>query len=367
MIVLGIETSCDETSVALVGPDGPILEKTALQEDVHSLFGGVVPELASREHQRLLGPLCRALFRQAGVAASELGAVAVARGPGLLGSLLVGLGLAKGLCLATGAPLVGVDHLHAHLLAAGIGRDIAYPALGLLVSGGHTQIWRMDSDLQFTLLGRTLDDAAGEAFDKAAKMLGLPYPGGRHIDSLGQGMEPDHALYPRPNLDDPGLDFSFSGLKTAVAEHVRREPALRLHAMPRPGKAVDPGDVPSGTRRACASLAWTIADTLRIKLARAVRLHGPFASLVVAGGVAANSAVRAMAAALAGNLGMELRLPPLSLCSDNGTMIAHLGRKLALAGFGHGLDVDAVPRGKKIPFDYGVLSWKDGGGCPRSA
>jgi len=356
MIVLGIETSCDETSVALVSGDGPVLEKTALQEDVHSLFGGVVPELASREHQRLLGPLCRALFAQSGISPRELGAVAVARGPGLLGSLLVGMGLAKGLCLSTGAPLVGVNHLHAHLLAAGIGRDIAYPALGLLVSGGHTQIWRMASDLDFTLLGRTLDDAAGEAFDKTAKMLNLPYPGGRFIDLLGQGIEPDRHLYPRPHLDDPGLDFSFSGLKTAVSEHVRKHPGLRAAHMSSPGAPFDPAWASPETRLACASLAWTVADTLRIKLTRAARLHGPFTSLVVAGGVAANSRVRGMAADLAERLGLELRLPSLALCSDNGTMIAHMGRKLALAGFGHGLAVDAIPRGKKIPWDYEVLS-----------
>jgi len=356
MIVLGVETSCDETSVALVGPKGPILEKTALQEDVHSLFGGVVPELASREHQRLLGPLCRALFSHSGVSPKDLGAVAVARGPGLLGSLLVGMGLAKGLCLSTGAPLVGVNHLHAHLLAAGIDRDIAYPALGLLVSGGHTQIWRMESDLEFTLLGRTLDDAAGEAFDKTAKTLNLPYPGGRYIDLLGQGVAPDHALYPRPHLDDPGLDFSFSGLKTAVAEHVRKNPGLRAAGMPTPGEPFDPGLAGTETRVACASLNWAVADTLRIKLTRAARLHGPFASLVAAGGVAANSRVRGMAAELADRLRLELRLPPLALCSDNGTMIAHMGRKLALAGLWHGLSVDAIPRGKKIPWDYIALA-----------
>ncbi|MEF3697598.1 tRNA (adenosine(37)-N6)-threonylcarbamoyltransferase complex transferase subunit TsaD [Desulfolutivibrio sp.] len=356
MIVLGIETSCDDTSVALVAEEGLILEKTALQEDVHSLFGGVVPELASREHQRLLGPLCQALFSQSGVSPRDLGAVAVARGPGLLGSLLVGLGLAKGLCLATGAPLVGVNHLHAHLLAAGIGHDIAYPALGLLVSGGHTQIWRMASDFEFTLLGRTLDDAAGEAFDKTAKMLNLPYPGGRYIDLLGQGVPPDHSLYPRPHLDDPGLDFSFSGLKTAVAEHVRKRPGLRMADMPAPGDPFDPALADPETRVACASLNWTVADTLRIKLTRAAKLHGPFASLVVAGGVAANSRVRSMAADLADRLRLALRLPPLALCSDNGVMIAHMGRKLAMAGFGHGLDVDAIPRGKKIPLDFKVLS-----------
>jgi N6-L-threonylcarbamoyladenine synthase len=367
MIVLGIETSCDETSVALVSEAGPLLEKTALQEDVHSLFGGVVPELASREHLRLLSPLCESLFAQSGISPADLGAVAVARGPGLLGSLLVGLGFAKGLCLGAGVPLVGVNHLHAHLLAAGIGQDIAYPALGLLVSGGHTQIWRMTSDLEFTLLGRTLDDAAGEAFDKSAKMLGLPYPGGRHVDLLGQGVEPDHGLYPRPHIDDPGLDFSFSGLKTAVADHVRRDPSLRLSHMPEPGQPVDAAMAAPQTRLACASLAWSVADTLRIKLTRAARLHGPFASLAVAGGVAANSRVRGMAADLAGRLRLALRLPPLSLCSDNGTMIAHLGRKLALAGLGHGLDVDAVPRGKKMPWDYGVLSWKEAGRLPGTA
>ncbi|QLA16175.1 tRNA (adenosine(37)-N6)-threonylcarbamoyltransferase complex transferase subunit TsaD [Desulfolutivibrio sulfoxidireducens] len=359
MLVLGIETSCDETSLALVSDDGPLLEKTALQEEVHSLFGGVVPELASREHLRLIGPLCEALFSQAGRAPRDLDAVAVARGPGLLGSLLVGLGLAKGLCLATGAPLVGVNHLHAHLLAAGIGRTIPYPALGLLVSGGHTQIWRMTSDFDFTLLGRTLDDAAGEAFDKTAKMLNLPYPGGRYIDALGRGVEPDHRLFPRPHLADPGLDFSFSGLKTAVAEHVRGNPGLRLARMPGPGEDFDPALASPGTRLACASLNWAVADTLRIKLFRAIQAFGPFSSLIVAGGVAANSRIRDMAAAVAERMGLALVLPPLALCSDNGTMIAHMGLKLARAGLGHDLGLDAIPRGKKIPWDYRVLPLRE--------
>jgi N6-L-threonylcarbamoyladenine synthase len=355
MLVLGVETSCDETSLALVSDEGPILEKTALQEEVHSLFGGVVPELASREHLRLIGPLSEALFSQAGCVPADLDAVAVARGPGLLGSLLVGLGLAKGLCLATGASLVGVNHLHAHLLAAGIGREIPYPALGLLVSGGHTQIWRMDSDFEFALLGRTLDDAAGEAFDKTAKMLNLPYPGGRHIDALGQGVEPDRTLFPRPHLDDPGLDFSFSGLKTAVAEHVRANPGLRLAHMPGSGQGIDPDGVGPGTRLACASLNWAVADTLRIKLTRAIQSRGPFSSLLVAGGVAANSRVRAMAEELADRAGLILLLPPPALCSDNGTMIAHMGLKLARAGYEHDLGLEAVPRGKKIPWDYNLL------------
>ncbi len=361
MLVLGVETSCDETSLALVSDHGPLLEKTALQEEVHSLFGGVVPELASREHLRLLGPLCEALFSEAGLAPRDLDAVAVARGPGLLGSLLVGLGLAKGLCLATGAPLVGVNHLHAHLLAAGIGRDIPYPALGLLVSGGHTQIWRMDSDLDFTLLGRTLDDAAGEAFDKAAKMLNLPYPGGRYVDALGRGVEPDRGLFPRPHLDDPGLDFSFSGLKTAVAGYVRANPGLRLARMPEPGQGVDPAQAGMDTRTACASLNWAVADTLRVKLSRAIQAHGPFLSLVVAGGVAANSRIREMAAILAERMGLALLLPPPSLCSDNGTMIAHMGLKLVRAGLGHGLDLEAIPRGKKIPHDYIKLRSRENG------
>jgi len=232
VLVLGVETSCDETGVALVRDGLLVAEALASQTDIHAVFGGVVPEIASREHQRMLPVLFRDLLGRVGATPQDINAIAVARGPGLLGSLLVGLSFAKGLCLATNATLIGVNHLHAHLLAAGLEQEMHFPALGLLVSGGHTHIYRIDSPTAFSLLGRTLDDAAGEAFDKVAKLLNLPYPGGRYLDDLSQGVEPDHKLFPLAYTHNDNLDFSFSGLKTSVAEHLGKRPHLSYCVMP---------------------------------------------------------------------------------------------------------------------------------------
>uniref|UniRef100_I2Q174 tRNA N6-adenosine threonylcarbamoyltransferase n=1 Tax=Desulfovibrio sp. U5L TaxID=596152 RepID=I2Q174_9BACT len=353
MLCLGIETSCDETAVALCDDGRPVLEKLASQIKLHALFGGVVPELASREHLRRMGPLLEALFREAGLGLADVDAVAVARGPGLLGSLLIGLAVAKGLALAAGKPLIGVDHLHAHLLAAMLGREVAYPALGLLVSGGHTQIVLLRSPLDLTVLGRTVDDAAGEAFDKAAKSLNLPYPGGVFVDRLGAGIEPDRALFPRPNLENTHLDFSFSGLKTAVATHVARHPGLRLAVMPAPDGTITPEAWPLPLRRVCSSLNFAVADTLRVKMERALDgLDVPAASILAAGGVAANSRIRAMLEALGARRGLPCFLPEPALCADNATMIAAAGCLLGRAGLTHDLALDAVPRGRKVPWDY---------------
>jgi len=353
MICLGIESSCDETGVALCADGRPLLERLGSQADLHALFGGVVPELASREHLRRAGPLLASLFADAGLSLADVDAVAVARGPGLLGSLLVGLSLAKGLCLAMNTPLIGVDHLHAHLMAATIGRDVPYPALGLLVSGGHTQIMLLRSPLEQTVLGRTLDDAAGEAFDKAAKSLNLPYPGGVYIDVLGRDIEPDRTLFPRPYLENRNLNFSFSGLKTAVATFVAARPHLKAEHLPAPGAAIVAADWPEELRLACASLNWAIADTLRVKLERALdEMPAPPAALLAAGGVAANARIRETLAAMAHRRGLPLFLPEPSLCADNATMIAFTGCRLAAAGLFHDLTLDAVPRGRKVPWDY---------------
>ncbi len=355
MLCLGIETSCDETAVALCDDGRPILEKLASQVRLHALFGGVVPELASREHLRRMGPLLETLFAETGLALAEVDAIAVARGPGLLGSLLIGLAVAKGLALAAGKPLIGVDHLHAHLLAATLGRDVAYPALGLLVSGGHTQIVLLRSALELEVLGRTLDDAAGEAFDKAAKSLNLPYPGGIYVDVLGRDVEPDRTLFTRPNLDNANLDFSFSGLKTAVAGHVAAHPGLRVAVMPTGTGPIDPGAWPMDLRRVCASVNFTVADTLRVKMERALdRQSGSVATILAAGGVAANSRIRDMLAALARRRGLACHLPEPALCADNATMIAAAGCLLGRAGLTHDLALDAVPRGRKVPWDYRI-------------
>lgn len=424
MLCLGIETSCDETALALVRDGVVIADVMSSQADVHALFGGVVPELASREHYRLIGALYDEVLRRAGVTAADIDVVAVARGPGLLGSLLVGMGFAKGLALATGARLVGVNHLHAHLLAAGIAEELPYPALGLLVSGGHTHIYRMESPRRMHLLGRTLDDAAGEAFDKVAKQLGLAYPGGRTIDELGRKGRATPGMFPRPYIDNDNLDFSFSGLKTAAGLVVQANPALieaaRAVADGSAGEACNPplhgpSDLPglldlAGLHDMCASFNHAVADTLRIKLERAlVRENGPLPgtpatparkkrkkgraaamdavqaaspvqaispdgtapaadagqgcsppdahrtpvrALVAAGGVAANSFVREALHDLAQRAGLPLLLPSPALCTDNGVMVAHAGWRLASLGLGHDLALEAIPRGRTIPDDF---------------
>jgi len=356
-LCLGIETSCDETALALVRDGRLVAQRIATQIDAHALFGGVVPELASREHLRVLAPLLDALLADADCALTDVDVVCVARGPGLLGSLLVGMSFAKGLALAAEADLVGVNHLWAHLLAPALEGEIAFPALGLLVSGGHTQIYRIASPVQFEVLGRTLDDAAGEAFDKAAKVLNLPYPGGRLIDELARLAEPDAQMFPRPYINNDNLDFSFSGVKTAMANHVAGHPHLKIE---RPEADLDDLVASLASRGVldelalvCASFNWCIAEALRIKVLRALDQAGQgVRSLVVAGGVAANSMIRSSMAALAAERGLAVVLPSLSLCTDNGAMIALAGWYLHQAGYRHGLDLEAVPRGRKIPWDY---------------
>jgi len=355
MLTLGIETSCDESAVALVRDGKLIGEKLATQIDVHALFGGVVPEIASREHLRVLPRLFKELMEETSTQPEDIDTIAVARGPGLLGSLLVGVSFAKGLCLSTNASLVGVNHLWAHLLAPGLVEELVFPALGLLVSGGHTHTYLIKSPIEFELLGRTLDDAAGEAFDKAAKTLNFPYPGGRHIDAFSQESDPDTKLFTRPFIETPSLDFSFSGLKTAVANYVNKNQNLIFKEMATPAAI----DALSGERRehlslVCASFNWTVADTLRIKVERAIKKTGGVKSLIVAGGVAANTKVRETMTQLAKSKRLKLTLPDLSLCTDNGAMIAYAGSLMAEHGLYHGLDLEAVPRGRVVPLDWKV-------------
>lgn len=353
MLTLGVETSCDETAVALVRDGKLVGEKLATQIDVHALFGGVVPEIASREHLRVLPRLFKELMEETGTQPSDIDNIAVARGPGLLGALLVGVSFAKGLCMSTDSTLIGVNHLWAHLLAPGLSEELKFPALGLLVSGGHTHTYRIESPTEFELLGRTLDDAAGEAFDKVAKVLNFPYPGGRFIDELGQESEPDTKLFPRAFIDNPSLDFSFSGLKTAVANYVNKHPELVFAEMADPAAvAALSGEKREQLARVCASFNWSVADTLRIKVERALKKSGKVESLIVAGGVAANSMVREYMGKVAKEKRIALTLPSLKLCTDNGAMIAYAGSLLAEAGLSHGLDLEAVPRGRVVPLDW---------------
>ena len=354
MLCLGIETSCDETALALVRDGRKVDAALASQADLHALFGGVVPELASREHYRFLGALYDALMARTGLSMADVDVVAVTRGPGLLGALLVGVAFAKALALGANKPLIGVNHLEAHLLAAELEGAIPYPALGLLVSGGHTHIYRMDGPSSIVLLGRTLDDAAGEACDKFAKMLGLPYPGGALLDRLARSGTADPGLFPRPYVQADSLDFSFSGLKTAAANYLAEHPGLvvagrNVAAQGACAASAELCDV-------CASYLMAVADTLRRKLEKAIsRSETPFFGLVVAGGVAANTQVRAAMGELAGTAGLKLVLPSPGLCTDNAVMVAHAGEVLVRRGFGHSLDFPAVPRGQLLPVDYGRL------------
>ena len=353
MLCLGIETSCDETALALVR-DGKCVESVlATQMDVHALFGGVVPELASREHYRFLGALYDELMRRTGLTLADVDVVAATRGPGLLGALLVGVAFAKGLALAGNKPLVAVNHLHAHLLAVGLEHALEYPLLGLLVSGGHTHIYRIDAPDSLVLLGRTLDDAAGEACDKFAKMLGLPYPGGLLLDRLAQRGNADAKLFPRPYTHVDNLDFSFSGLKTAALTYLQAHPDFFEE-----GKRVRDAGTDSASPAlcdVCASYMLAVADTLSLKMEKAFRQERGVRGIVVAGGVAANTQVRAAMQTLADRVGRPLLLPSRFLCTDNAVMIAHAGCLLAAKGHGHGLEFPAIPRGQKLPDDFGVL------------
>ncbi|MDL2207320.1 tRNA (adenosine(37)-N6)-threonylcarbamoyltransferase complex transferase subunit TsaD [Desulfovibrio sp. OttesenSCG-928-F20] len=356
MLCLGIETSCDDTSLALVRNGRLLGQATAGQADLHALFGGVVPELASREHARLIGPLYDRLLEESGVSPGDLDVIAVARGPGLLGSLLVGVAFAKALALGMAVPLVGVNHLHAHIFSAALERPLPLPALALLVSGGHTHLYLVLGPNAFECLGKSLDDAAGEAFDKAGKMLGLPYPAGRHIDELAEEGRADPALFPRPYLTNDNLDFSFSGLKTAMQTRLSGQSNAAWDALT--------GDMilPKGLKRQemadlCASYRLAIVDTLLTKTQRA--LHDPrlrdAKSLILAGGVAANSLLRRRMAELARLTGIEFVSPSPELCTDNGAMIACLGGLLAAKGLGHDLDLASVPRGRAIPDDMRAI------------
>jgi N6-L-threonylcarbamoyladenine synthase len=304
--------------------------------------------------------LYRACLADAGAKPADVDVVAVARGPGLLGSLLTGVSFAKGLALGMGARLVGVDHLHAHVLAAGLETAIPFPAVALLISGGHTNLYMPRSELELELLGRTLDDAAGEAFDKAAKVLNLPYPGGAVMDRLAAFGVVDKTMFPRPYLDNQNLDFSFSGLKTAFAHYIagrrgivpeRLAEGSRLGSEEGARKLLGPhfqeiADI-------CASYGWSIAETLRIKAARALdRLGDEPRAVVLAGGVACNSTVRKLVREEAAARGLAFVAPSNVLCTDNAAMIAYTGCRLAEAGLCHDLALEAVPRGSKVPRDY---------------
>ena len=307
-LTLGIETSCDETSVAVVEDGRRILSNVIhSQVDLHKEFGGVVPELAARDHLERLPHLLEMAVKKAGIETDDVDLLAVTRGPGLVGCLLVGVGVGEGLAAAWSKPLTGVNHLWGHIYAAMLTRpDLEPPLLGLVVSGAHSDLVRMPAHGRFQVIGRTRDDAAGEAFDKAARMLGLGFPGGPALDRLARKGEPKRQPLPRPSL--PGLEYSFSGLKTALLYRLR-----------------DLGDSVTDQDRAdlAAAFEQSVVESLLEKLDRALEAE-PVEDVVVAGGVAANSLLRRRAAEVVGKRA-RLTMPSLELCTDNAAMIAAAG------------------------------------------
>ncbi|MEZ5569706.1 MAG: tRNA (adenosine(37)-N6)-threonylcarbamoyltransferase complex transferase subunit TsaD [Halioglobus sp.] len=332
MLILGIETSCDETGVALYDTARGLLAHALYsQVDVHVEYGGVVPELASRDHVRKTLPLVQEVLQRAGCDATDIDGVAYTAGPGLLGALMVGATLARALAWGWGVPALGVHHMEGHLLAPMLEDTApAFPFVALLVSGGHTQLVRVDAIGRYRMLGESLDDAAGEAFDKAAKMLGLPYPGGPHIARLALAGDPQRFDFPRPMVNRPGLDFSFSGLKTYTLNTVnacREQTGLTEQ---------DRCDIARAFEEA-------VVATLVIKCRRALKQEG-LKSLVIAGGVSANTNLRqSLETALAADAA-RVFYPAPKFCTDNGAMIAYAGAQRLLAGQRDGDETRVRPR-----------------------
>jgi N6-L-threonylcarbamoyladenine synthase len=328
VIVLGVESSCDECAAALVEDGRRILSNiVATQVELHKPYYGVVPEIASRKHIETIVPVVERALRESGKSLAEVDALAVTSRPGLIGSLLVGLSFTKGLALALGKAFVGVDHVQAHLYAPHLEEDIEYPYLGLLVSGGHTLIARVEGFDRVEILGTTIDDACGEAFDKVAKHYDLGYPGGVAVDRLARQGDPEAFRFPWPSLHkgEHPFDVSYSGLKTAVANQL--EHFLR------------PGFQPSRENIA-AAFQKTAVDILVDRVLKAAR-HTGLATIVAGGGVAANSYLRAR---LGGEAGFRVIFPSLKLCTDNAAMIAGLGYHLLAAGVRSGFQLNAEAR-----------------------
>lgn len=337
MRLLAIETSCDETAAAVVEDGRRILSNVvATQAAVHAPYGGVVPELASRQHIENICPVIDQAMAGARLDYAELDAVAVTQGPGLIGSLLVGVQVAKGIAFVHGKPLVPVHHIAGHIQAPFLATEgeIALPGLALVVSGGHTHLYEVPEPGVYRLTGRTRDDAAGEAFDKVAKLLGLGYPGGPIIDRLSQGADDRAVEFAVARIKDGSGDFSFSGLKTAVLYHVRRE------AIP---PVADPAEVPRQVRDLVASFQRAVVAALLQRFRKAAQQFRP-RSLLLTGGVAANTLLRREAARLAEALGLPLYVPPIALSTDNAAMIGAAAFLRFQRGKRAGWDLNAEPR-----------------------
>jgi len=323
--ILGIESSCDDTSAAIIR-DGLLLSNVIASQSVHEEYGGVVPELASRAHQQNIVPVVDAAIRRAGISKSDLSAIAFTRGPGLLGSLLVGTSFAKGLSLGLRIPIVDVNHLHGHVLSHFVRRKLddrvpEYPFLCLLISGGNSQLILVKNYNDMEILGQTIDDAAGEAFDKCAKVMGLPYPGGPHIDRLAAEGDPKRFRFAKPHI--PGLDYSFSGLKTSFLYTLRDQ------------KRLDPDFIEKNKADLAASLQRTIIEILLDKLDKAVKQTG-VSTVAIGGGVSANSGVRAAVADYCEAHGLTAFIPERAFTTDNAAMVA-------IAGYYKYLDKEFCP------------------------
>ena len=327
MLLLCIESSCDETSAAVVRDGRHALSNViASQIEVHARYGGVVPELASRKHVEAITPVIETALARAGVELAQIEGVVVTRGPGLVGALLVGLSTAKALAFARRIPLVGVHHMEGHILAPLLEQELLFPYLALAVSGGHTHLYRVDGVGRYRTLGRTLDDASGEAFDKVAKLLGLPYPGGVVIDRLAAKGNPAAIAFPRPLLQQDNCDFSFSGIKTAVLNYVQKQSA--------PLSASHLEDL-------AASFQAAVVEVLCRKTLRAARAEG-LVRVVVAGGVACNSGLRAGMGEMAAAEGLRVVFPSPGLCGDNAAMLGVAGDWYLSHGHQAPLDLNAL-------------------------
>lgn len=333
-IILGIESSCDDTSAAVIS-DGWLLSNVIASQDVHRAYGGVVPELASRAHEQNIVPVVSEAISRAGIKPSDLTAIAFTRGPGLLGSLLVGTSFAKAFGLALNIPIVEVNHLQGHILAGFVKQkdkpvvQPSFPYLCLLVSGGNSQIVKVNSPLDFEILGQTIDDAVGEAFDKCSKMMGLGYPGGPVIDRLAKLGDPQRFKFAKPHV--PGLDYSFSGIKTSLLYFVRDE------------MAKDPEFMDKNKEDICASFQKTLIDILMDKLVKAAKLTG-IREITIGGGVSANSGLRERITAEGKKRGWNTYLPEFKFTTDNAAMIAIAGYYHYLAGERSTMDVAPVSR-----------------------
>jgi len=327
MLILGIETSCDETAVAILN-DNEILVNLVSSQLLHQQFGGIVPEFASREHMRLLDQMVKEAFVQTGLQPENLDGIAVTRGPGLMGALLVGLSFAKGLAYSLRKPLLGVNHIEGHIMANFLTcPDLKFPFLCLLVSGGHTQIIQVNDFGNYQILGRSVDDAAGEAFDKAARILELPYPGGPQIDQMAHRGDPNFYQFPRAKVRSEQYDFSFSGLKTAMLYLVRQRGQKWAQ---------------ENLADLCAAYQEAIVDVLKINTFTAVKnLHAN--KLVLAGGVAANSRLRQVFQEQADYYQIELIIPSLKYCTDNAAMIARTGQEMLSRNQISPFSISAVP------------------------